>query len=134
MSVIIKRKTGPAGVGSKMSIKVNGEKVTKIAYQQEIELDIENEHALIKVEQLGVKSNEINVKNGDVVEIKTTNMTYITIFMLLVYIVVSSFEQMAAYITPLRIIFFILLVITLVITQGFELKVIETKLKDKSFE
>ena len=116
MSVIIKRKTGPAGAGSKMSIKVNGEKVTKIAYQQEVELDIENEHALIKVEQLGVKSNEINVKNGGVVEIKTTNMTYITIFMLLVYIVVSSFEQMAAYITPLRIIFFILLVITLVIT------------------
>ena len=131
MSVIIKRKTGGAGAGSKMSIKVNGENVKKIAYQQEVELDIQNEPALVKVEQLGVKSNEINVENGDVVEIKTTKTTYITIFVLFVYLIVSSFEQMAVYITPVRTIFFILLISTLFITNGFELRIIDTKSKNE---
>lgn len=131
MSIIIKRKTGGSGAGSKMSIKVNGEKVKKIAYRQEIELDIQKEPALIEVEQLGVKSNEINVNNGDIVEIKTTKMTYITIFTLFVYIIVSSFDQMAAYITPLRIIFFILLINTLFVTKGFQLRIINTRSKNE---
>lgn len=39
MSVTIKRKTGLSGVASKMSIKVNGEKVTKIANEEVVDID-----------------------------------------------------------------------------------------------
>lgn len=36
ISIIIKRKTGLLGSRSRISVKVNGEKLTKIAYNQEI--------------------------------------------------------------------------------------------------
>lgn len=126
MAVTIKRKTGGAGAGSKMAIKVNGEKVAKIAHQQAIELNIPGESALIKVEQFGIKSNEIEVRNGDAVKITTAKITYFTVLSLLIYIIVSSFDQMAAYSTLARTIFIILFITNFIFANGFNLKTIET--------
>lgn len=127
MSVTIKRKTGGAGAGSKISIKLNGEKVAKIAHQQKLELDIQDESAIIKVEQLGVTSNEITVKNEDVVEIRTAKITYLTVLSLLVYIIISSFDQMAAYASLSRIFFIILFVCNFFLFDGFRLRIMNAK-------
>lgn len=127
MLVTVKRKTGASGAGSRINIKLNGEKVSKIAHQQALELDIQDESAKIKVEQFGVKSNEIKVENGDVVEIKTAKITYISVLSLFVYIIVSSFDQIAAYAPLSRTICIILFVCNFFIFDGFRLRIIDTK-------
>lgn len=127
MSVTVKRKTGASGAGSRIHIKLNGKKVSKIAHQQTLKLDVQDEPAKIKVEQFGVKSNEIKVENGDVVEIKTAKITYISVLSLFVYIIVSSFDQIAAYVPLSRTICIILFVCNFFIFDGFRLRIIDTK-------
>lgn len=134
MAVTIKRKTGGSGAGTKTTINVNGEKVAKIAHQEEIELDIQNEPAVVKVKQFGVKSNDISVENGDVLEIKTAKINYITVLSLFIYIIVSSFDQMAAYAALSCTTCFVLFVCNFFLFDGFHLKIKYNKSESRSFE
>lgn len=72
MSITIKRRTGWQGMASKIQIKVNGEKVASISHNQQIDVSFPDEIVHLKVTQFGVKSNEIVVKDGDIVEITPT--------------------------------------------------------------
>lgn len=72
MSITIKRRTGWQGMASKIQIKVNGEKVASISHNQQINVSFPDEIVHLKVTQFGVKSNEIVVKDGDIVEITPT--------------------------------------------------------------
>lgn len=93
MSVIIKRKTGWMGMLSKISVKVNGQKVTKIAYKEAIELDLIDDSVLLRVSQFGAQSNEIKVRNGDIVEVRTTKLAYTIVALPLILAVSNSFMQ-----------------------------------------
>ncbi|MFC5975868.1 MULTISPECIES: hypothetical protein [Carnobacterium] len=91
MTVTIKRKTGWLGMGSKISINVNGEKAVKIAHSQEIDLDIQNNNAYLKVTQFGAKSNEVKVIDGDTVEITSAKWSYISYYLFYVFLFIINF-------------------------------------------
>lgn len=52
-----------------MNIIVNGEKVAKATWDKYVEVEIPGDKALLRVTQLGIKSNEIEVKDGDVIQL-----------------------------------------------------------------
>lgn len=71
MSITVVRRTGLIGTILKMTIKINGERVAKIANGQKLEMSIPNNVVQICVTQSGVKSNTIEVKDGERVQIKS---------------------------------------------------------------
>lgn len=80
----IKRNTGFSGVLSKIKIFMNDQAVAKIGPHQQIELVLPNEEAKISVSQFGAHSNELLVKDGQVVEI--TNSSWLSLYSLFLFI------------------------------------------------
>lgn len=70
MSITVKRSTGWEGSATKMQIIVNGEKVTTINKNQILEVELHGVKNSLKVRQFGVRSNEIEVRDGDILEVK----------------------------------------------------------------
>lgn len=125
MSVTIKRKTGTLGMGTKFSVKVNGEKVSKIANEESIELDIKEDNTLLRVSQFGSQSNQIEVKNGDVVEVTTTKLAYIAFFIPFIFIIASNIVESIYYTTSTLIIMLLLMLFILFTFNSYRLKVID---------
>lgn len=67
MSITIKRNTGWQGIVSKIQIEVNGEKADSIRENNSVYVELPDGKAHIKVTQFGIKSNEIAVKEGDII-------------------------------------------------------------------
>lgn len=67
--ITIKRNTGLIGSMIAMTIKVNGVKTRKISNEEIMDVEIPNDKATIKVSQLGIKSNDVKVEDGDELEI-----------------------------------------------------------------
>lgn len=125
MSVTIKRKTGTLGMGAKFSVKVNGEKVTKIAYEESLKLDIKDDSALLKVSQFGSRSNQVEVKNGDVVEVTTTKLAYLSFCIPPIFIIVSSIVPTVHYTMSTFVIMVLLMLFILFTFNSYCLKVID---------
>lgn len=75
--VRIKRNTGISGAGSRIKVYVNDEKAATIKQNRQVELELPADEAKVSVSQLGVRSNELIVKEGQVVEIITRSWTYV---------------------------------------------------------
>ncbi|MBM6613845.1 hypothetical protein JTF06_02915 [Desemzia sp. RIT804] len=127
MSVTIKRKTGTLGMGARFSVKVNGEKVTKISHQETIELDIKGDNSLLRVSQFGAKSNQVEVKDGDVVEVTTTKLAYIAIFIPFIFIIASRVMESFHYTTSTVAIMLLLMLFVLFTFNNYRLKIIDHK-------
>lgn len=84
MSVMIKRDTGLLGTMSKFQVIVNGEKVETINNSDVLELDIKEPEAIIQFSQFGVKTNEIQIKDGDSLELSTRSWSIYSIFALMI--------------------------------------------------
>lgn len=80
----IKRNTGFSGSLSKINIYINDEKVARIKQNQQIDLELPSDTAKIHVTQGGVHSNELVVKEGQVIEI--TNSSWFRIYYPLLFI------------------------------------------------
>lgn len=132
MSVTIKRKTGLLGVASKMSIKVNGEKVTKIANEEVVDIDIDAESILLRVTQFGTRSNQIEVKDGDVVEINTTKIYYIIFLFPFISLIVSNSLQDQPYTLNTFLMLFLGMLLILFLFEGYHLKKIDNKSSEKT--
>ncbi|WP_188204618.1 hypothetical protein [Desemzia incerta] len=132
MSVTIKRKTGLSGVVSKMSIKVNGEKVTKIANEEVVDIDIDAESTLLRVTQFGTRSNQIEVKDGDVVEINTTKIYYIIFLFPFISLIVSNSLQDQPYTLNTFLMLFLGMLLILFLFEGYHLKKINNKSSEKT--
>lgn len=132
MSVTIKRKTGLLGVASKMSIKVNGEKVTKIANEEVVDIDIDAESILLRVTQFGTRSNQIEVKDGDVVEINTTKIYYIIFLFPFISLFVSNSLQDQPYTLNTFLMLFLGMLLILFLFEGYHLKKIDNKSSEKT--
>ncbi|MER2293857.1 MAG: hypothetical protein ABS913_00900 [Desemzia incerta] len=132
MSVTIKRKTGLSGVVSKMSIKVNGEKVTKIANEEVVDIDIDAESTLLRVTQFGTRSNQIEVKDGDVVEINTTKIYYIIFLFPFISLIVSNSLQDQPYTLNTFLMLFLGMLLILFLFEGYHLKKIDNKSSEKT--
>lgn len=132
MSVTIKRKTGLSGVASKMSIKVNGEKVTKIANEEVVDIDIDAESTLLRVTQFGTRSKQIEVKDGDVVEINTTKIYYIIFLFPFISLIVSNSPQDQPYTLNTFLMLFLGMLLILFLFEGYHLKKIDNKSSEKT--
>lgn len=96
MAITIKRDTGLIGSGLAMTVKVNGEKTTKIPYNQQIELEIPDNEAIVSVSQQGIKSNEVEVKDGQQLEITAKNWLKISmiLFMIALPIIIMTLDSL----------------------------------------
>ena len=126
MTITIKRNTGWQGSGSDIQIKVNGEETASIAENQHLEVELPNDKANLKVSQIGIKSNEIEVKDGDIVEIISTMWYRLN---LPLFIIVMALSILFPGLYRLIAIFSLcsLLVISLFLVDGFYLKVLRKK-------
>lgn len=120
MSIKIKRNTGWLGTASKIAIKVNGEKVAKISNNQEMEIEIPDETAQLKVSQTGMRSNEIEVQDGDVVEVTTSKSTFVIFFLVFASLLMMNVVQN----TILPAILLIAFAVGFFLIEGFELKAV----------
>lgn len=120
----IKRNTGMLGFLGRIKIYINDEQAAKIKQDQSTELEIPSDEAKITVSQAGVLSNELTVKEGQVVEITTSlkYRVYFLFFVLAMFFVGLAlpydfriFGYALLIVLPIAIIYFI---------EGYELKII----------
>lgn len=120
----IKRNTGFSGILGRIKIYVNDQKVAMIKQNQQIELELPTDEAKIYVSQVGTHSNELVVKDSQVVEI--TNSSWLHINSIFTFIAIFSISAFLPH--NYKIIgYLILLVISIILTyfkNGFELKII----------
>ena len=135
MTVTIKRNTGWFGKGSRISVKLNGEKVLKIADSQKTEIIIQNDKALLQVTQFGSRSNKTEVTDGDTVEITSVKWSYILYYSLLAFTLILNFSAHSTSLTFTMYITF--LVFGFVIFFGsfflvntYHLKILDNKIKN----
>ncbi len=110
MSITIKRDTGLMGTASKVQIKINGEKVASIKYNEQVDIELPEVKTRLKVTQFGVKSNEITVNEGDIIKITTTSFNRISMILMSIVIIVTNFIPNLTY----KLITFTFLIILLV--------------------
>ena len=87
--VRIKRNTGIPGSLGSIKIHVDDEQVATIKQNQNIEVELPTDEAKIAVSQAGVRSNELVVKEGQVVEI-TASLNYhiyLIVFVIAMFII-----------------------------------------------
>lgn len=128
MSVTIKRNTGWSGSGSRAVIKLNGKKVAEVSEKQEVRIDIPNEKVKLRISLMGIKSSELEVKDGEIIEITPTrwykNLNKIILILILLSAFVSGlFPSVRKSIFIMTL--WILLLISLFLIDGFHLSVLE---------
>lgn len=72
MPVTIKRNTGPWAYFIPMTIKINDKKVGKIKSDEQIEVNLPDKKAQLKVVKFPSRSNSLEVKDGDIIEIRAS--------------------------------------------------------------
>lgn len=91
-TIRIKRNTGLVGSMSKFNVLINGEKVDTLKQGEILNFSIPDKEATVQLAQLGIKTNELPVKNGDNLEVKATFWgTYGTLIVLLLFFLSSMF-------------------------------------------
>ena len=122
--VRIKRNTGIPGSLGSIKIHVDDEQVATIKQNQNIEVELPTAEAKIAVSQAGVRSNELDVKEGQVIEITTRSWTYISLILLFILIASLNVFLPPTYRIVVPIILAILYLGIYFFVNGFELKVI----------
>lgn len=114
-------------------MKVNGEKVRKTAHEEAIELDIKDDNASLRVSQFGSRSNQIQVKDGDVVEVTTTRLAYLVFLIPFIFVIVSNIVENVYYTTNTFVLMVLLMLVILFTFNCYRLKVINRKTTRQSF-
>ncbi|MDY0236338.1 MAG: hypothetical protein RBR71_09930 [Gudongella sp.] len=121
MSITIRRNTGWIGSASLIQIIVNGEKVAGIMENQNLEVELPDDENSLKVMQFGVRSNKIEVRDRDILEIKYKRW-HLMLFPLMVTITfimsVILYLPYKSTILPVHILFLIIIFVT----KGFIIK------------
>lgn len=86
----IKRNTGINGSYFRMKVYIDGQEVAKIKEGQQIELEIPNDEAKIYVSQFENHSNELVVKDGQVVEVTNSSWFYLNLVLTVIVILLAS--------------------------------------------
>ena len=84
MAITIVRRTGIIGMAGTIAIKINGKKVDKVKTEQQIEVDIPNDSVRLQVSQSGIRSNELEVSDGEKIEITTPIWSSLIIFLTII--------------------------------------------------
>lgn len=129
MSITVVRRTGLIGTILKMTIKINGEKVAKIANGQTLEVTIPNNVVQVCVTQSGGKSNTIEVKDGEQVQIqsnKWSNRIYALYYIIFTIGLFGSNLLYKSIALPVMfVLLIVLLIVLLFILNAFQLTIIE---------
>lgn len=132
MSITISRNTGYAGWYLRIQIIINGEKINTINDNKSVEIELPIEKSYLKVRQFLVKSNEIVVKDGDIVNIKTTWWyrmiipVMIILQILTVFIIFLDNILITLLFLVVFIIIIILFIINIIFNNGFHIKIINS--------
>ena len=119
--ITIKRSTGWIGSPTKMQIIINGAKVETISNDQTLDVELPSAKNSLKVRQFGVASNEVDVRDGDILEVKY-NQWHIMLLPLMIFVsFIMSVILLLPYksaILPVHILF----LIVIFVTKGFNIK------------
>jgi len=124
MSIIIKRNTGWIGSLTKVQIKLNGEKVVSVKGNQQVEVNLPNDKTYIKATQFGTKSNEIEVKDGDILEITTSKWHQISIPITIILLIFNNLISDSIY-RIAALIIAVLSTISILLIDGLYIKVLD---------
>ncbi len=127
MTITVVRRTGLMGTILKMTIKINGERVAKIANGQKLELSIPNSAVQICVTQTGVKSNTIDVKDGERVQIKSNRWSNRIYALYYIFFTTGLFTSNSLYKIIALSVIIPLSFILLFIVNAFQLTVLDDK-------
>lgn len=116
----VKRSTGWIGSAIKMQIIVNGERVATINNNQILEVELPGVKNDLKVRQLGVRSNKIEVKDGDILEVRYKGW-YKALFPLMIAITFIMIVLDLPYIWTI-LLFQLLVAIISYVPKGFMIK------------
>lgn len=119
MSIRIERNTGWMGMGSKIQIRVDGEKIASVSENQYVQVELPGDKAHLKVTQFGVKSNEIEVKDGDIVKIMSKRWYRMSVPLLISIMIFTNLILDLKY----RLIVIVLYIISSYLIDGFYLEV-----------
>ena len=125
MSITVVRRTGLIGTILKMTIKINGERVAKIANGQKLEMSIPNNVVQICVTQSGVKSNTIEVKDGERVQIKSNKWSNRIYVLYYIIFITGIFTSNPLYKSIALIVITLLCFILLFIVNAFQLTILD---------
>lgn len=124
MSVTVKRRTGWVGSGSGMNILLDGQKVATVRQNGSARIDLANEAGRLSVRQLGTKSSDISVSQGDVVLVETSwfhrNSFF---FIMLINFLAIFFDQLKHRLLFLGLVSLILIVV-FIFHEGFRLRIL----------
>ncbi|MCB2299591.1 hypothetical protein [Clostridium tagluense] len=123
MSITIKRNTGWQGTGSKIQIKVNGEKAYSVMENNSVDIELPEGKAHIKVTQFGIKSNEIVVKEGDIIRITSTRLTRMSFPLILIIQGLTILIPNLKYRLTIFLTLCALIIISIFLFNGFHLSV-----------
>ena len=113
MSIKIKRNT-KNGALIKLKIKISGQENVKIAFDETIEVPLDNSQTQISVSQFAAKKEMVDVNDGDFIEItekSSTNKLYWAIFIVVFFAV--FFTTMTNLLPVLFVLFPIIILIGL---------------------
>ncbi len=127
MSITIYRKTGWMGSGSKIDIKMNGEKIGRIEENQEVVVNLSERNGTIKVTQWGIKSNELEVQDGDRVKIKPTPFYIASMPLILLLNFMNIFIHDFEYKTVVFLMILFFIVFSMYYFNMFNLELVEDK-------
>ncbi|MEK4947651.1 hypothetical protein [Carnobacterium sp. FSL W8-0810] len=125
MSITVVRRTGLIGTILKMTIKINGERVAKIANGQKLEMVIPNNVVQICVTQSGVKSNTIEVKDGERVQIKSNKWSNRIYVLYYIIFITGLFTSNSLYKSIALLVILLLGFILLFIVNAFQLTILD---------
>lgn len=126
MAIVIKRCTGWLGKASKIAIEIDGIKVAKIKDKEQITVKLPHDEVNLSVSQPGgVKSNKIEVKDGEVINITSTKWTNISFFLPIFITFLTSFISN----TTVRI-FSLVVIVVLFIAAAFSMNYLYLEITD----
>lgn len=126
MAVKIKRKTGFAGSGTPLTVKVNGEKIGKIGHNQEIVLDNIEDNDRLQISQFLSQSKEIKLNGDETVQVSTPKLASLATILSIIAIPLISIivPNDTLSFTLFMVVLAFIIVVTLVKPQ-FQLEVID---------
>lgn len=127
MAIEIKRNTGWWGMGSRIQIWINNEKVDKIMEKKTKDIMFSSETASLKVTMAGIKSKKIQVSSGDVVEIEASKWYSWSIPLLIVLNFLTIFIPSLTYRLIALVTASVLILVSMYVFNGFKLKVTKNK-------
>lgn len=108
MSIKIKRHTGLMSQLPKFSVFINGQKVKELKNGEITKLEIPGNKATIQASQLGIKTNELIIENGEELKITTTKIAWYSLLIIAAIVFILSF-------IPNNVIKFLGMVVTFIV-------------------